>query len=180
MNYLTTTLSALALSIPATIAGAVSTTPFDTPLTGGDSTTGSAQALAFENFANTLLVFSASTAMSVSASFQITPYAVDIFGSPGNSITVAYSINGGTATPLSITAINVGSSFVGAGGTSFQLAAGDTTQFIVDGQAGLSGNTVFFAIDTSEIDVPDVPLLPAGTLLLTSLGAFAAMRRRKS
>lgn len=166
-----------ATAISATAAFAVSTSPFSTPLSPGDSTLGSATASAFENFGMTTLLFTAADDLLASYTAIIDPFFTDLVGAPLTSISLAYSVNGGATSAISITPLTTPA--VGAAGGNVLLGAGDTLSFFISGQAGQSGNTVSFGIETSDVPVPSVPVLPAGYLAVTGLAALGATRLRK-
>lgn len=176
---MTSTLRALAIaatfSTVASMASAVVTTPFATPLSAGDNTFGNAKADPGASFGLTALTFTAATPLRAAVSFTINPFLTDLSGNPANSISLAYSINGGAFNALAVTAVPVGSfGTIGAGETSILAEAGDVVSFFISGTAGQSGNQVTFAIETSE-----VPIAPAGALALTGVGALAAARRAR-
>ena len=167
---------AAALAISASAAFAVSTTPFDTPLSAGDGTLGNVVAASFESFNMASLSFTAADNLLAEISITINPFFVSHGGQASNSISLSYAINSGAEVPLPITSIAVPpSGSIGATGVAFTLMAGDTATFFVDGTAGQSGNQVTFAVETSPAAVP---VAPAGVLLITALGALAMGRRK--
>ena len=142
------------VTMVAASAHAVVSTPFATPLSGGDSTFGSATAMAFEDFGMTTLSFTAADDLRAEISYTINPFLADLQGTPANTINLAYSINGGTMFDLAIDVVNVGVGTVGAGGLFLDLMAGDVVSFFITGLAGQSGNQVTFAIETDAVPVP--------------------------
>jgi len=173
MSAITKTLAtAAALCIASTAAHAVTATPFDTPLSAGDSTFGNVTASAFEDFGLTSLSLTAAEALEAMVSITVNPFMTDVTGNPANSIGLSYSINGGTATAIPVTAITTPP--IGFAGLSTILGAGDVLSFFVEGTAGQSGNQVTFAVETAAVPVPAALLFG-----MTGLGAFGAMRRKK-
>lgn len=176
VEYMTSKLRAFALAAAftgaATMASAVSIDAFDTPLSAGDATQGSADAMAGESFGMTTLNFTAATPLRAAVSITVNPFLTDVSGNPGNTISIAYSIDGGLAVAIPVTAIVAPP--IGAAAASIDLEAGETVSFFVTGTAGQSGNQVTFAVETSE-----VPLAPAGALALTGVAALAAARRAR-
>lgn len=176
---MTSKLRALALAAAfsgvASVASAVVIDPFDTPLSAGDNTNGGATAAAFEDFGMTSLAFTAADPLRATVSFTINPFLTDLSGTPANSISLAYSVNGGAAVDLSIIVVPIPpAGSIGSGGMAIDLAAGDTLSFIVDGVAGQSGNLVTLVVETAA-----VPIAPAGALGLTGIVALAAARRAR-
>ena len=168
---------AAAIVLTATSAGAVTVTPFDTPLSPGDSTNGGATAAAFEDFGMTVLSTQASDLLEADVSFTINPFRTDLSGNPANSIEIGYSINGGPVINLPILEVVIPTGMIGAGGVAVNLEAGDVLTFLITGIAGQSGNLVTFAIETSEIPIPAaLPLFAAG---LAGFG-FAARRKKRA
>lgn len=146
-------------------ASAVSTSPFDTPLSAGDATYGDITAIADENFGSAFISFMASTDLIADISYTVTPYTVL------DSISLALSHNNGANQGLAL-------SFNGAGALSYALSAGDTLSLIVSGVAGLSGNTVNFDIQTRAPSVVPVPAtLPLIASALVGLGLVSWRRK---
>lgn len=173
----------LAVASAATVlltstAWAVSVSPFDTPLSAGDNTNGSATASAFEDFGATQLSFTAATDLDSETSITVNPYLVDLTGTPSNDITLEYAINGGATTVLPITVVDIGVGTIGATGVSVGLTTGDTLTFFINGTAGQSGNLVTFAVETTE-SLGVVPLAPAAAFTLVGALALGSMGRRR-
>lgn len=175
MDHLKVLAMAAALAIPGSSAFAVTTTPFASPLSAGDSTLGNTVASAFEDFSFTTLSFTAATDLVADTSITINPFLTDVTGSPTNSIGLSYSINGASAIALPIVnVLTIGASEL----RGLVMDAGDTLSYFVTGTAGRSGNQVTFAVETSP--VAPIPL-PAGALLmLTALGGMAVVRRKST
>lgn len=165
---------ALAICLPATMASAVSVSPFGSPLAAGDATNGNASVVAGEAFAGTTLSFSASESLLANISTTVNPYQTSLNGGAGNEVTIDYTLNGGALQSVPLASI-----FGPIGGASIEdvaLSAGDVLTFIINGVGGASGNQVTFAVETRA--APVVPLPAAGFLLMGALGGLALMRKR--
>lgn len=161
----------------ASVAAAVTVTPFATPLTAGDAAFGNAVAVPFEDFGMTALSFAADGPLRAMISATINPFLISPGGMPSNSIDLAFAVNGGVASPLPVTQVPTPpSGSVGAAGVALDLLDGDVVSFFITGVAGMSGNQVTFAIETLPVPVPAVLPLMASALL--GLGLMS--RRRKS
>ena len=164
-----------AFAVTASVASAVTIAPtFTDPLAPGDSTQANAIAGGFEDFGATSLGFTVSDDLVADVSITVNPFTVSPDGTPSNDIALSYSINGDTAIDLAITSAGATGS---SGINDLALMSGDLLTFFVTGTAGQGGNTVSFNVDTRAPD--PVPLPAAGVMLLTAMGGFAAMRRRR-
>ncbi len=171
--------AAAALSIIAvSSANALTTTPYQSPLSGGDSSLANAIATAGESFGGTELSFTAADWLNSFTSITINPFNAT-GGFPANSISLSYAVNGGETTALDIipTPSPFNSPNASATGSSFlemMLNQGDTLSFFINGSAGASGNQVTFATNTAA-----VPLPAAGLLYLAGVGGVVALRRKR-